>query len=71
MDEALANMMLVVLAALAVVIIALLVRVLRLKPRAAVRVNGSVEAEEEQGRGRLLLHYLFINLLGYSGETER
>ena len=69
MNEALANMMLVVLAALAVVIIALLVRVLRLKPRAVVRVNGSVEAEEEQGRA--LLHYLFINLLGYSGETER
>jgi hypothetical protein len=47
MYEALANLLLVVLAALVVVIIALLVKVLRLKPRAAVRVNGPVEAEEE------------------------
>ena len=71
MYEALANLLLVVLAALVVVIIALLVKMLRLKPREAVRVNGPVEAEKEQGRGRLLLHYLFINLLGYSGGTER
>ena len=71
MNEALTNLLLVVLAALVVVIVALLVKVLRLKPRAAVRVNGVGEAEEEQGRGRLLLHYLFINLLGYSGGTER
>ncbi|HEX9915631.1 MAG TPA: hypothetical protein VGB32_11990 [Candidatus Bathyarchaeia archaeon] len=47
MDEALADMLLVVLAALIVVIIALLVKVMRLKPRAVVRVNESGEAEEE------------------------
>ncbi len=47
MDEALADMLLVVLAALVVVIIALLAKVMRLKPGAAVRVNGSGEAEEE------------------------
>jgi len=71
MDEALANALLVVLAALMVVIIALLAKVMRLRHGAAVRVSRSGEAEKEQGRGSPHLHYLFINLLSYSGGTER